>query len=312
MGRPYLSVQELINAPSGIDWTSVPRRGAPADAQLAEQTQLCARVSDRMDELAGQNLQATVNTEELQGPDFWLTLDGSTGEARFVTSRWPVLQIVSGQWAAAAAYSQSGPPWVAIPTWQMRTEGSLLGELGTLAPGASAAGPNAIRIAPGVVSWMNGRRGCRVSLTYLNGWPNAIIQASTAKPNGPAVGDTSIHVDDITGWAGVAGRVYDGSGTEAVSVASITPDTVGAISGPGLLNLGAALTFAHAPGVRVSAMPATLQWAGVLLATAMALTRGASAIAAQAVRGQQMAAGRSIEDLNVEAETILISYSRIW
>lgn len=312
MSKPYLGVQELLDAPTGIDWTSIPKRGASADAQRAEQVLHCHRVSDRMDELAGQNLMATVDTEEQQGPDFWLTVDNSTGEGRLVCSRWPILQIVSGQWAPAASYSASGPPWQPIQTWQMRTESPLLGELGSLAPGASAAGPNAIRFAPGIVDWSNGRRGCRIQTTYLNGWPNAVIQASTAKPNGPATGDTTVHVDDITGWTGVAGRIYDGASTELITASSITPDTAGATSGAGLLNLTAALTFAHAPGVRVSAMPATLQWAGLLLATAMALTRGATAIAAQSVRGTIAGSGRSIEDLMVEAETILVPYGRVW
>lgn len=296
----------------GIDWTSIPRKGADAQAQQAAQTQLCLRASSRMDEIAGQNLQATVDTEELQGPDFLLTVDGSTGEGRFVTSRWPVLQIISGQWASAAAYSQTGPPFAAIQPWQMRTEGTLIGELGSLAPGASAAGPNAIRIAPGIIDTSFGRKGFRVQITYVNGWPNATVQPSVARPNGPAATDTSIHVDDITGWAGVAGTVYDGAEAEQLSVTSVTPDTVGANAGPGLIVLASALTYSHAPGTRVSAMPASLQWAAGLLCTAMALNRGASAIAAQSVRGQQMASGRSIEDLNVEAETILVPYSRIW
>lgn len=312
MSRPYLSVQELISAPTGIDWASIPKRGASAQDQLAEQTQLCLRVSARMDEIASQNLQATVDTEEQRGPDFWLTVDNQTGEGRLVCSRWPILSIVSGQWAPSASYQQSGPPWTAIPTWQMRTDSVLLGELGTLAPGASAAGPNAILLAPGVVDWSNGRRGCRVQVTYVNGWPNAIVQASTGKPNGPASGDSSIHVDDITGWAGVAGTAYDGALTEPVSVQSVTPDTTGAIAGPGLLNLAAPLIDPHAPGSRISAMPSSLQWAGLLIATSMALTRGATAIAAQSVRGTLMGSGRSIEDLNVEAEGILLPYARIW
>lgn len=312
LSRPYLGVQELLSGPTGIDWRSIPQRGASAQAQAAEQVQHCLRVSDRMDELAGQLLCASVDTQEEQGPDFYLTVDGSTGEGRFLCMRWPVLSIVSGQWAASAAYQQGGPPFQPIQTWQMRTEGTLLGELGTLAPGASAAGPNVIRIAPGVVDWSNGRRGCRVQIQYENGWPNTFIQSSTAKPNGPASGDSSVHVDDITGWAGVSGRIYDGENTEAVLVSSVTPDVVGATVGPGLLNLAAGLAYAHPPNVRISAMPASLQWAALLMATAMALTRGATAIAAQSVRGTMAGSGRSIEDLMVEAEGILLPYARLF
>jgi hypothetical protein len=312
VSRPYLSIQELITAPTGIDWASIPKRGATAQAQLIEQTQLCLRVSDRMDELASQLLACSVDTQEEQGPDFYLTVDNSTGEGRLICARWPVLNIVSGQWAPAAAYQQGGPPWTPIQTWQMRTEGVLLGELGSLAPGASSAGPYVIRIAPGVIDWSNGRRGCRVQVQYENGWPNAFVQASAGKPNGPAAGDSTIHVDDIAGWAGVAGRVYDGELTESVTATSVTPDTAGAISGSGLLNLGAPLVNAHAPGVRVSAMPATFQWCGLLIATAQALTRGATAITGPSTKGTITGSGKSIEDLMVEAEGIILAYARLF
>lgn len=307
---PYITPTELINGPTGLDWSSIPTRNASALAQLAEQTQICWRVTDRIDELAEQVLRATVDTETQRGPDFYLTVDMSTQEGKFLTSRWPILAVLSGQWCYSATYP---PVWTAIAANQFLVD-DIQGYLGSAGPGGSGAGANRIMIAPGNVDWSAGRNGFRVQVMYINGWPNCGITASIAKPNGPASGDSTIHVDDICGWgtqaAGIAGKCYDGASTEGIVVTSVTPDTVGANSGPGLLNLSAALGSAHTLGVRVSSQPATLQQAALNLATAYGRMRGATAVAAQSGRAT-VTAGKSTEELQIEAEEIISKYARI-
>jgi hypothetical protein len=306
---PYVTPTELLNAPTGIDWTSIPTRNASAASQLAEQTQICWRVTDRIDELAEQVLRATLDTETKRGPDFELTVDQWTGEGVFRTARWPVLAVISGQWTYAASYP---PAWTAIAQNQFLVD-DVTGYLGATAPGGSGEGSNRIMIAPGVMNWTAGRNGYRVQVTYVNGWPNCGISASGAKPNGPAAADTTIHVDDICGWGvvagGISGRLYDGSVTEGIMVTSVTPDVANANNGPGLLTLSAGLINAHGLNLRVSAMPSTLQQAALNLATAYARMRGATAIAAQS--GKASISSKSNEELMIEAEEIISKYARV-
>jgi hypothetical protein len=306
---PYITPVEFINAPLGVDWSSIPSRGS--STPNAEQEELCWRVTDRMDQIAEQVLRASVVVQQERGPDFTLTVDRWTMEGRLRAAQWPILQVVSGQWCySAAAYP---PTWNQIAQNQFQID-DLTGFLGSPFPQA-ARGSQYINIAPGVLDWAYGRNGYRMQVKYIAG--NMLvcgINASGSKPNGPAASDTSIHVDDITGWgilSGTAGRIRDGALTEPITVTSVTPDTTGAISGPGLLNLAAGLANAHALGVRISHQPNNLQQAAFYLAVAYARIRGATAIAPKVVGGgggASVSATKSVEELIVEAEEILATY----
>ena len=293
--------------PLGIDWTSIPVRGASAFQQQAEQVSLCWRASARMDQICNQVLRATVDTEQLRGPDFRLTVDNSTGEGRFIVSRWPIIQILTVQVAQSAIYP---PNWNTVPPGNYHLEFEPFGELNSYLAGSAAAGPAALMLAPGTIDWFQGRNAYFVQVGYINGWPNSGIQGEVTADA------TQVNVDDITGWVsptgGSTGWIYDGGNTEAIQVFAAQPDTVGAVSGPGTLTLAQPVEFAHAPGIRVSAMPPTLQWAAGLLAAGMALTRGSTAVVAQSLRSRAVNQGSDAQAFLAEAKDILQPYARIW
>lgn len=298
MPTPYITPTTLLNAPTGISWSTIPSGDATPAAKLAAQYDICYRVTDEIDGIVNQPLRATIDTETQIGPDFRFTL-GNNGVARLQLSRYPVLAIVSAQYAPA---TQIPPVWVTIPADALYIESPSIGQQGTVAPDAAGAGPTAILVGPGYVSWARGRKGTRLQVTYTNGWPHAGITANAA------IGATSLAVDDCTGWVGVRGTVYDGQNTEDVTVtaASVT-------SGPGTLTLGTGLQFAHAPGVLFTSMPRSVQQAAIYLAVASTLMRGASATTIQMLPG--MATGGaprlSAEDLQKAAAKLLAPFGRV-
>ena len=300
---PYITPEILLAAPTGISWSTIPERGATPQQQEAELLNICARATAQVDRYCNLPLRATIDVEEVTGPgDFRCQLQPS-GVARLLMYRGPVVSIVGAQISSAAAFPRS---WQTIPANQMEVEKPLIGVYGTTAPSAAAGGGQAILLAPGWVTWTFGRQSCRVQVTYLNGWPHASITgAATA-------GQTTLTVDDITGWAGAAGTLYDSGQQEFVSVVSVTPATTGAISGPGTLTLSTGLTYAHADGTLISTLPPNVQLAAIYFAVAQALTRGATATAVQAISGGASGGGpgNSSEYIRM-AEQELYAYRRI-
>ena len=260
---------------------------------------MCMRATAMVDAYCNQVLRATIDTETLSGPHFRLTVQNS-GNLRAIMSRWPVTQVISGQWAP------SSPPyqWTPIPVQYMVPEVPPVGIYGTSAPSASGDGGQAVIIGGGA-GW--GRRGgIAVQITYVNGWPHAGI---TAVAN---AGDSALAVDDCTGWApvtaggqGAAGTVFDSGGQEV-----ITCTAASATSGPGILTLGSPLAYGHVPGTLVSSLPQQVQWAAINFAAAQALTRGATATTVQSVSGAAAGGGRGPEDLSGEAELLCHPFKR--
>ncbi len=297
---PYVTVPELLSAPTGISWSSIPMRQASPAAQIAEQTNICWRATHQVDEYCNQALRATLDTETLTGPDARLTVQGN-GITTFITERWPVLAVTGGQVSPSTAFP---PQWQQIPADQFLIHSPALGFDGSAASGAAGAGASRIEIAPGWVGWFAGRNGYRVEVTYINGWPHTGLTAAVA------AGVLEIPVDDCTGWAvggGVSGTFRDGDQTETIRVASASVQ-----SGPGILTLVAPTAFPHAAGIAYTAMPWSVQQATILYATSLALLRGAMAVTAQALPGSQSQGGKGAEDIVTEAEVLLDPYRRIF
>ena len=282
-GTPYITPDTLTAAPTGISWSTIPQRAATAEQQYAELLNLCNRSTAIIDQFCNQPLRATVDTEDFTGPGDFRVQNQPTGVTRILASRSPVTTIVSGQVSNSASFPRS---WQTIPANQFEAEKPLIGVYGTSAPGASGGGGQGILLAPGWVTWLFGRLSSRLQVTYINGWPHAGLTATAA------VGATSLTVDDITGWTGAAGMIYDSGGVqEFISCTTITPATTGAISGPGTLTLASALVYPHSKGTVVSSLPASVQQAAIYLCVSQALTRGATATAIQNVSGGSVGGG---------------------
>lgn len=280
---PYLAEPELTSAPTGIGWQSIPSGSQTTEQErIAERWNILGRATARCDGAVNQILRATINTEQVSGPDFRVTVQVGSNNGRVVLSRWPILAINSVQVAANNVFPRQ---WTTVPTGYYDIEHPTIGLYDTVAPSAAGDGGQSIVISPGYVNWCNGRNGVLLRVQYINGWPHTALTA-VASPVGS--GTQTISVDDCTGWAitgefgqvGAAGIIYDSGQQETVQVTAAS-----ATSGPGTLTLASPLTFTHQPNIMVTTLPQSVIEAMINFSVAEALIRGATSTTLKQIPG---------------------------
>jgi len=304
-GTPYLTPQLLTNAPTGITWKSIPNPRATPPEQYAEQINICARATSIVDTACNQVIRATIDTETHYGPDYYVTINSQTGVGRIELQRWPIVQVLGGQWNSAATFP---PDWQPIAENQFAIERPIIGLYGTSAPSDAGEGGQAVLVAPGYLTWAYGRRGIQIQVQYVNGWPHtSLTVAATA-------GSSVVQVDDCTGWApvtsggqGATGVLKDSSDQEPVTVTAASTT-----AGPGTLTLASPLEFGHGAGVLLTTIPEQLQQATILFAAAQALVRGATATTIQTISGTGQATAAGADELNQQARALCVPYKRVW
>lgn len=306
----------LTSAPTGVSWSIIPWPKSTTEQQFAEQWNICNRATTMVDGFANQTLRATIDTEVRSGPgDYRINIEQSTGNVRWILSRFPVTQILAVQVSGNAQFPRQ---WTQVTNGFWDVENPSIGVYGSTIPGGSAgSGGQSIIIAPGFASWWMGRNGYRFSCSYVNGWPHAGILATVAS------GATTIQVDDVTGFANAAAYIYDGANSESVQVASVTatnnvtlPNGGGtAPAGPGTLTLSSPLVFPHSGSnpatIIISSIPSDVLWATILAATAQALEAGITSVSIQNITGSQTAGGHGISDIHLQWETIMEPFRRL-
>jgi hypothetical protein len=179
---------------------------------------------------------------------------------------------------------------------------------GSVSPGGTAQGSQAILVAPGFINWQYGRNGWAVKTSYINGWPHTEIDEFTD------AGSTTLPVDDTTGWAitnyfgtytGATGIIKDAGQQEVIQVLSASTTT-----GPGILTLASPLSYPHQSGIIATTIPAAIEEACILFATAEALTRGATSTTIHDIGGHSQGTGGDIVGLNTEAELLCAPFRR--
>jgi hypothetical protein len=304
-GTPYITQDALQREPLGIAWGSlIPRSGSPLDLANVL-TDLCEQATALVDGHCNQPLRATLNTEELTGPGGnRVGVDPNTRVATCVMRRGPVLQVTGVQVCPARAFPRA---WTPVPAGNFAPASPVIGMYGTSSPADSGEGGQAVVIAPGWVTWTEGRHGTQIQVSYVNGWPHTSLTANAA------AGASSVAVDDCTGWApaatgepGAVGVLYDAGAQEAVTVTGAS-----AVSGPGTLTLSAPLGYSHNAGVLLTTMPGQIRWATALFAAAQALTRGATTTTIQTTTGQA-AGSKGMRELAVDARSALTPFRRVW
>ena len=317
---PYISPTTLLTAPTGIDWESlVPGDDVTPAQNMAEIWNLCARATSRCDGYTNQALRATADVELLHGPDYRVTVGPASGgalptpywgnsgaqNARLIMSRWPVLAVTQVQVCPNGQWPRQ---WTTLPTGYAEPEVPPLGVYGSVAPGGSAEGGQAVIVGGGYINWQYNRNGWAILVSYINGWPHTSLTSAAA------AGAESLSVNDCTGWAtanyygtatGATGTVEDSGQQEAIHVTSTS-----VTAGPGTLTLSEALNYPHAAGTIVTTMPQAIQQACILFCTAEALTRGATSTTIHSIGGHAQHTGGDIESLNAEAELMLYPYRR--
>jgi hypothetical protein len=147
-----------------------------------------------------------------------------------------------------------------------------------------------------------------IEVSYVNGYPHCSLTAACA------AGDTTIAVNDCTGWAvsnyygtytGATGRVVDSGQQEAVHVTTASVTT-----GPGTLTLSSPLGYPHQAGTLVTTLPASIEQACIYFATAEALTRGATSTTIHAVGGAAQSSDSGARSLIEEGELLCHAFRR--
>lgn len=309
VGTPYVTPQMLTTAPTGIAWNIIPWPKATTTAQLAEQTNICWRATDVVNNYCNQVLRATADTEYLSGPNYRVTVQTGVGTGRAILQRSPVLEVLAVSVSSGAALPRQ---WRTLASGVYDVEVPIIGMYGSVALSAAGEGGQAVLIQPGAVNWSMGRNGVRLAISYINGWPHTSL-TQLASP-----GDTQVFVDDVTAFAGAAAFVYDGADSETLTVSATVASSpltlpvsgVQVAAGPGTLTLSSPLGNQHAAGVVVSSMPQDIIWASILAATTQALESGIDAITIQNVPGTMTVGGHGVTELTQQYEVILGPYRR--
>lgn len=300
MNTPYILPAMIQNlSPFGIDWTSIPTAGASEAQNLDALWDICLTATGDIDLAVNMPLRAIAEVETLDGPNDRLTVRGSNGTALALMQHWPIIDALGGQITPSGAFPYS---WQPIPGNMMAPqEPSAQFVGGSSVPSGGGDGMNGIIIAPGYVDWVNGRFGYTVQIAYVNGWPVAGLDQDAD------AGATTIHVDDVTGFAGCRPQIWDAGASEMVTVTAVAADSpvnilpnLPAQIGPGTLTLSQPLRNAHSGStpatVLVSAMPDVVREAGYYFAAAEAMQRGTMQIAVPELPGAISGAGGSAVD----------------
>lgn len=311
LGTPYVTAGMLVNAPTGVSWSTIPEPGSDSTAQLAELTNICWRATSIVDTYCNQVLRATVDNEQLTGPGARrVGFQPGTLNGLLVMSRWPVTEVLAIQTSPNRSFPRV---WTPIPAGMFEVEHPLIN---LYSDAASATGPDggaSIVVAPGYIPPLScGRNSTRALVSYTNGWPHTSLTTAAG------VGATVLHVDDVTGFTGVSAFVYDGAETETVSVLSVSattpmnlPNGVGtARAGPGTVTLSSGLANPHDVGVVLSALPANVIWAAALAAAAQALEAGITSISVQNIPGSLTEGGHGVGDVQTSYEWLLEPFIR--
>lgn len=310
-GTSYITPAMLLNAPTGVAWSLIPEpKSGGTAAQWAEVTNICWRATSIVDTYCNQVLRATVDNEVLTGPgSARFGVQPGTGNSLLVMRRWPVINVLAVQ----LARNTFPRVWSTVPAGQYEPQRPLINQFTDSASATMPDGGSGIVLARGWVDRCYGRNGYQAWVSYANGWPHTSLTAAAS------AGATTVQVDDVTGWPGAAGFVYDGAETESMAGLSVAassplqlPNGVGtAQAGPGTLTLAAPLTYPHPAGTVVSALPANVLWATVLAAAAQALESGITSVTIQNVSGSSASSGHGVSDLTTEYEVLLDPFRRI-
>lgn len=307
---PYVTPAMIVNAPTGVAWSLIPKPRASSKETDAELTNICWRATSLVDTYCNQPLRSTVNTEEIAGPGApRMGVQQGTGNGILVMRRWPVTEVLAIQTAFNRVFPRQ---WTTVPANQYAIEHPLINVATDTVAADGPDGGSSILVAPGYITNRYGRNGVRAMTSYTNGWSHAGLTATGT------AGGVSLAVDDVTGWAGASGLVYDGGSTEQVSVSAVSansplplPNGAGlAQTGPGTLMLTTPLAFTHTQGVVVSALPANVLWATVLACATQALESGIDSITIQTVSGTRTTGGHGVEELQMQYELLLQPFRR--
>lgn len=300
MKTSYLTVDEYKRAPTGINTSDLDYFSGTTDinAQDAELAMVIARASAWVDnycQLPG-GLAASTNTET---QSVYITRDGYL---RIRPNNIPVLSLQELKWRVNPTMS-----WTTIDVTQVQVLDRLLEAMMWFplgdGPSLAIGGSYALPMSTSYTSYVDPVSAARledikltVQFTYTNGYPNPSLAVDCAS------GAQSITVDDVVGIdSGTNLTMYDGAKTENITVTSVTGNT---------LLLNAPLIFSHSKGIGVSAIPAEVKAACILIVNYLLKERGVNSITLEGAQNPQMQKYDDKADIEL-AKSMLRQYRRV-
>ena len=261
MSAPYVTPADLLGDPSPPPTINTASDAATlgVNFQTISPTRLwemCKIATVMCDSIAGFSLRAVSQYEENVGPGHRLGLLNDSA-ARFITSRKPILSVISGQ------YSYGGPPfsWVPITPTYMAPETPPMELFGSTSWSGAGAGQAAILIGLGGVPMAGGRNNTRVGIRYIAGWPVANVDPAATTNVTLIAGNASGTVASGTGIAN--GAPVEGQGIALNTTVTISGTAV-TLSQPALTTGTFSMTVGYPAGVTTMNVDDVTAWgAGV-------------------------------------------------
>jgi len=282
---PYLTLDEFKNAPTAIDIDNLVFNSQDPDVQDAELNNVIARASSWIDTYCNQVLAATTEQEQQR------TRISADGTIRLHPRYNPVIALTSFQYGNPSTDLQTIPDcsqaWIEdqviiVPYANLSLTYSSQGALQFGFP-----------TSPRVETY--------IRYTYIAGYANTTIASATAT-------QSSLTVAAGTGIvAGQMMKIYDGMSSENVIVASTY--TFGSTTVP----LVSPLSYSHAAGISISALPPAIKEAAILVTTAFLKVRGDSSMtmAISSRAGSSLPGADKLGEEIALAKELLMPYRRV-
>jgi hypothetical protein len=285
ISRPYLTLDEYKNAPTALDYGNLVQGGTQAQ-QDAELTNAITRASSWIDQYCNQVLVSTLDVEQQR---VRLSTDGTI---RIHPQYHPIVSLnalnIGSYPGQSTAVTDLSSAWIEdqsiiIPISSAQLNMSSQGSLG--------------------LGFANGPRGViYANYTYINGYPLSLIGTASS------AGATSLILDSGLGiTAGQTLKIYDGASSENIVVASTYT------YGSNTIPLTSPALYAHAVGVSVSALPAAVKEACILITSAYLKIRGDASLTLDVTTrpGQQLPGAQQFGNDMAHAQEILKTFRRM-
>ena len=282
---PYLTLDEFKNAPTAIDIDNLVFNSQDPDVQDAELNNVIARASSWIDTYCNQVLAATTEQEQQR------TRISADGTIRLHPRYNPVIALTAFQYGNPSTDLQTIPDcsqaWIEdqviiVPYANLSLTYSSQGALQFGFP-----------TSPRVETY--------IRYTYIAGYANTTIASATAT-------QSSLTVAAGTGIvAGQMMKIYDGMSSENVIVASTY--TFGSTTVP----LVSPLSYSHAAGISISALPPAIKEAAILVTTAFLKVHGDSSMtmAISSRAGSSLPGADKLGEEIALAKELLMPYRRV-
>jgi hypothetical protein len=298
ISNAYISVAEFTNAPTGIDVTKLIPNGTPQQNQ-AELANVIRRASSWIDSYCGQVLAATVDTETIT------TRLNRDGFLRIQPANVPIISVQS---LSYKLYPQAEWNLIDPSTYQVfpdRIESyNFFSYFGLFWPNLPMpympqpmGQPYQPYTTPEQAAYIQ-NIPLMVRYTYVNGYPNTYLAANAT------AGEQTLTLVDVTGVQdGTKMTIYDGENTEDIVVSGAPNGNVVTLKSP--------LVFDHNANVAVSALPAAVKEACIIMTAYLIHNRGRSAIKASPTGPYRVSTGTE-DNIDIEhAKEMLRPYRRI-